>query len=418
MGSRAIKVDKAAALCGMIWFVFIIDACFTWFFPVIFRNAVGSFFVFYATVILFQNQGLRFSTTKVAIAISLILLMLWLIVSRIGFYKIAYTFFEFAPFLCVIFWRDSALLKFYHYFRKFVIFYAVISLFVEILVLTHVWIHLPHLVFPPQDQVQENAGTINYFYGLFCIPTEDTSLTFYRACGPLREGGHFVFFIGFVYFMDRVLYRKINIPLIICGLLTLSPNIVAILLLTEGYIAVIDKNVIKPVLGLVASIGLVVALYIFSPQSIKDEITHVVLERSLEASLEGVDSEGFISILDGRVEMEGKMTYDEFLKAGIREKMLGVKDLDPSFIMSDFRWLFLYCGYVGSILFLLCTILIAFQKERSFFSFCILVLALLVSLQRVWMFLQPYIWTMMLLCTTAKRRLKKKKIHYARVLKK
>ena len=408
MGSRTIRIDKTAALCGMIWFVFIIDACFTWFFPNIVRNIFGSLFVFYASFTLLQDQGFVFSKKRVAIAFFLLVLMLFLVLTKFSLYNIVNVFFVNVPFLCILFWRDSALLRFYQYFRKFVIFYAYVSIFAEILVLTHLWTHVPHIILPPHDLVQENAGTVNYFYGFFCIPAEDTSLSFYRACGPLREGGHFVFFIGFVYFVERTLYRRIDIPLLFCGLLTLSPNFVAVFLITEGFLAIKEKKIVKPVLGIIGTLGIVFLLYTFSPQKIKDEITYVILERSLEASIEASESDGFIAILEGRTNMEGRSTYDNFLNSSSFDQMIGLRGIDyEDFVLSDYRWMFVYCGYLGTFLYIICTLLIACQKNHSVFAFCILLLAMLVFLQRVWMFLQPYIWTMMLLTTTVEGNLSK-----------
>ena len=220
MNGNTEKADKIAALYGMVWFVMIIDACFTWFLPEIIRYVIGTFFVILATLKLFQNNGIKLPSDRQSIILSVCVLTLFMIL-KFNIFKILIYF----PLLCFILWRNSALLRMYSYFRAFVLFYALVSIFVEVLVLTRLWVQLPTLaVFPPQNGVQEVLGYNNYFYGLFSIPAANTSLTFYRACGPLMEGGHFVFFLGFVYFVEFGIYGKRNWWLIICMILTLSPN--------------------------------------------------------------------------------------------------------------------------------------------------------------------------------------------------
>ena len=417
MGNARIITDHRAAICGMIWFVLIIDACFTWFVPDIARSIVGSFFIIYASFILYQNQGIIFSKQRETVAIFLLLLMFYLILTRFSAARIISVLFTYGPFVLVIFWRDSVLLKFYDLFRKFIVFYAILSIFVEVLVLTHLWTRLPCMIFPPQDFVQEELGYVNYFYGFFCIPAEDTSLSFYRACGPLREGGHFVFFIGFVYFVEKALYNKRNIWLILCGVLTLSPNIVVILLITEFYCAIKRKSIIKPIIGIMGVAAGAFLLYFFSPQVIKDEINRIIFERMLEKSIENAtDGGGFMAILDARG-MEGKMSYDSFIHAGFLDKMIGARHFDGEDLMSDFRWMIMYCGFVGTFLYICFTVVLAFQKNQNLFGLCILIFALLIFLQRAWMFNQPYVWTMMLLTATMNSNLSKKR-HHARIVKK
>lgn len=415
MQNKTEKIDQIAALCGMMWFMLIIDACFTWFMKDGYRDVIGFLFVIYATVTLSLNQGIDGSGKRKGLLISVFVLMVYMILN-----KSAFVIFKYLPFLCVISWRDSALFKMYIYFRKFVIAYAIISIVVEILVVTRIWTYLPCItIFPPQNSVQESLGYVNYFYGFFSIPSPDRSLTFYRACGPLMEGGHFVFFIGFVYLVEKGLFGKRNIWLVICGILTLSPNFVVLFLITESYCAIKQKRYMKPLLGIIGVIAGVILVFLLSPQYIKDEIVQIVYRRLLEESIENTDSEGLIAILDGRAGGDGLVLYQNFLKSGIMEKLTGYsRSLEGTGAMSDYRWFLMYCGYIGSTMVLWCSYKASFWKRRNLYGVCVLLFAMVVFVQRSWMFVHVYIWVMMLLTTVAFEFSKRNSCKYVRVSKK
>lgn len=395
------RVNKIAALCGVIWFSFNIDASFSWFFPDVVRYCIGAFFIIIATSVIIRDNKLTLKSSARLLFFSVFLLALYMVF--IGS-SIIIVFFKLFPLLIVILWPTSELHFFYFYLKKFIVFYAILSVFVEILVVSKLWSYLPCLtVFPPQDYVQEHQGLVNYFYGFFCIPAVDHSLSFYRACGPLREGGHFVFFIGFFYFVEEVIYNRRNIWLFVCGLLTLSPNFLIILLLTEGYMAINKKRYKKVLLSLTSAISCFFLLWFILPQSIKDEIIYIIFERSLESSMENADSNVIMSLLDGRVGDIGILKYESFQSSGMRVKLFGVNDLDFDGLMSDFRCLLMWYGYVGTFLFLFCTFLFSLGNKASSYGMCVFIIALLVFFQRAWMFNDIYIWVMMFLSLNEKK---------------
>lgn len=396
MGGATNRVDRIAALCGMIWFIFIIDACFTWFIEnSVFRSVIGSFFVFFATFFLQGKNGLIISKQRHILSAPLLVLALFMVVVKTNVFQI----FRYLPLICVVYWRESVLSQMYCYFRKFVLFYCIISLFAEILVFSRMWISLPHILLPPQDYIQEHSGLVNYYYGLFCIPAPDTSLSFYRACGPLREGGHWILFIGFVYFTEKALRGKRNIWLIICGILTLSPNFILILLLTEIYCAIKQKKIFRPLLNIVGIFGVIVILFLIAPQYIKDNIIGIFYERILERSLQSVEDEGWMAFLDGRATEYSFMEYDSFLHSDRHTRLFGVSPFDAENIMSDFRYLFMYVGFVGTTLIALCTLVFSFKKPRNLFNVCIFLWVFAFFMQRAWMFNEVYIWAMILFVT-------------------
>lgn len=390
------RVDKVAAMFAMIWLMLTIDACFTWFMPWPIRNFLGFISVLFGTVILISNTGVVFSRQRNVLLLSLFVLSLFIFLTKFDIFLL----FIYFPLMLVVCWRDSALRQMYVYFRIFVLFYAILSIFVEILVVTGFWPSLPCLyIFPAQDFVQENNGVVNYFYGLFCIPATDTSLSFYRACGPLREGGHFVFFLGFIYFTEMALRNKRNIWLIICGILTLSPNFILIFLLTESYLAIKQKRIMKPLLSIMGVLVVIVVLFVIAPQDIQDDIIGIFYERILEKSLQNVEGDGWMAILDGRTTEYSFKAYDQFLQSGLNTRLFGMKAFDGEDIMSDFRFLLMYVGFVGTTLIAWCTIAFSFINTRNLYTVSVFIIAFAIFMQRAWMFNQVYFWVIIYLIT-------------------
>lgn len=394
------QTDKLAALCGMIWYVFIIDACFTWFFTWDVRYFIGAPFVFYATILLSREQGLVFSDLRHKMFVALLLLTIF---GVIGKFEIFVSPIRYAPLMCIVFWRESALIQMYEYFKKFILFYAVLSIIVEILVLTKTWTMLPYKILPPQDNVQEQLGYVNYFFGLYNIQSVDTSLDFYRACGPGREGGHFAIYLGFLYFSETAIFNKRYLILIICGILTLSPNFLFALIITEGYCAIKEKRIFKPLLMIFAFVATVIFAFILSPQDVQVEIVRVILERSLESNYENMESDGLMAFLDGRTGGYGVQHFNMFLKKDFYTQLVGLDEMPKGNVMSDYRYMIMQRGFIGAFLSLWCIYVFSIKIEKSFFGFCLMVMALLVFIHRSWMFFQVYWWTTMLLIVTVKQ---------------
>ena len=155
-------------------------------------------------------------------------------------------------------------------------------------------------------------------------------------------------------------------------------------------------------------IGIVIGafvLFLFSPQYVKDEIIRIIFERMLEASIENSESEGVMAFLDGRVGEEGLSIYQNFLHASLQTKLIGsMKFTESGDVMSDYRFMFMSYGYIGTMIIAWCTILFSIGKERNLYGACVLLFAVTVFVQRAWMFDQVYIWIMMLLAIYEKQR--------------
>ena len=399
MYNRSIKVDKIAALCGMIWYVFIIDACFTWFFSWNVRYFLGAPFVFYATLLLSQDQGIIVDKQRRTLFISLFILMLFGVICK---YEILVSPFRYAPLMCIVFWRPSALIKTYEYFKKFILFYAVVSIIVEVLVLTNTWTLLPYIIIPPVDNVQEELGIVNYFFGFYSVPATGTSLDFYRACGPGREGGHFSLYLGFLYFSEIAIFNKRHIILLICGILTLSPNFLICLIIAEGYCIIKGRGILKPLLIVSSFVLTVIFAFIIAPSNVQDEIISKVLEKSIEHSLDNMETDGIMAFIDDRTGVAGLQNYASFQKRDLYTRLVGLVEMPKDNVMSDYRYMIMQRGYIGMILTIVCIIFFSVKIEKNMFGICLLLIELLILLHRSWMFFQVYWWTTLLLIIAVK----------------
>ena len=387
------QVDRFAAICGMIWFIFIIEACFTWFFSWQMRYFMGAPFVFVATIFLNGNNGLRFTKQRLYLFFSILILALYVFAVKRQFVTAGI---RYSPMMCIVFWRGSALHQMYIYLKRFIIFYAILSLFVEFLVLSRLWRVIPHMVLPPVDEVQRKLGYVNYFYGLFSIQSVDYSLPFFRTCGPGREGGHWAIYLGYLYFSEKAIYNRRNMWLMVCGVLTLSPNILFAFLITECYCGIKSRRIEKSIAIVSSLIVFAIALFTFSPKQIKDEIVRVVFERTLDKSIESVGAEGLEALINGRSGDRGLVYYDYFMKSGTYTVLTGGK-FPKDCTMSDYRMLIMLFGFIGTFIILWVTIHFSLFRKKDLFGMCLLLLGLLVFIHRSWMYINCYWWTVMLL---------------------
>lgn len=405
MNSNWQKTEKVAALCALIWFATIIDACYTWLIPTLLCYFIGLPFVVYATILLSQKKRLIVTEQRMKMFVPFFCLFIYLLITKASLFSFIKFPLLYSPLFCLFFWPRSVLIKFYIYIKRFIVFYAIVSILVEVLVLSGVWTKLPYIILPPQDNVQEISGTVNRFYGFFVIPESIRGVTFYRAMGPLREGGHFSIFLGFVYFIEKTVFDKRNIWIVVAGLLSLSPNFVFFSMITESYMAIKHKRIYKTVIGFICAVTIVMGVIWFSPGYIKDEIVRIVLERSLEENIENAGTNGYMELLDGRTNIEGIRMWNHFVKhADSFTKLTGLSNSEfrEQYVLSDFRSLILRYGYLGLFLILICSVSISRVGKKGLYGICVLLFCLWVMISRAWMFNMPYIWIMMYLAINAK----------------
>ena len=395
--SKNDSIDKVAAWCGIIWLVVNMDVCYMWFFPKTVRYLMGAPFVFFATLYLSQVGGLILTKRRSAVFFTIVAFALLVFVTKSNPLVVP---FKFGPLACLVFWRGATLLKMFRYFRNYIVFYAVLSIFIEFLVISGLWMRLPHTTFPPQDFVQESLGIINYFYGIFCIPVQGNELTFYRACGPLREGGHFAIYLGFIYFAEKAILKKRNIWVVICGILTLSPNFLMAVIITESFLLIKNKSFSKSLYAIVGTAFLGAILFFSLQQTIQEEVVHIVMDRNLERNLGNVSEAGLMALIDGRSNEYSLLQFESFKHESIYVQLTGTK-IPEELILSDFRFIILLYGYIGALLVLLCILFLTIWQERNFFGFGLLMLAIIIYAHRAWMYHQMYIYTILLLISNA-----------------
>ena len=403
MGRRLTNAEIIAVWCAFAWLLLIMDAFFTWMISPLVRNYVSMLIVVFATLLLIKSGNTLVDRKRILLFFSVFLLFFYIV-----FFKKAlrYAVAVYIPLMCFVFWEDRLILRVYELFKKFILFYAFVSIIVEFLVLTGLIDHLPHLVMPPQDSVQEQLNVENYVYGLFVVPRSNSDLVFYRACGPLREGGHFAIFLGFVYFIERLVSDRKRFALIIAGFLTLSPNFLLFFFFSEFFYSARKKRGGRFLLSFVAVIASLVGLYFILPFEIQTEVLRIVYERTLEGSLSSVGSEGLLALLDGRTNAAGMSMYSQLIVNGqIGAKLFGVNDYQffTDYVLSDFRYLIVLYGFVGFALYLFYILSFSFTRGDVLFGTFVLLMAVCVLLQRAWMFEQVYIVVMMLFATTACR---------------
>lgn len=148
-------------------------------------------------------------------------------------------------------------------------------------------------------------------------------------------------------------------------------------------------------------VAILIVSFILSPEEIKVEIIYIVLERGLEQSLENAESDGFMALLDGRINAVGDQIYHSFIRKGSTfEHLFGYRTGIPEdLVLSDIRLLILLYGYIGFFLFLLCTFFFSYGSKVCVYGMTIFAFAFVTMLQRAWMFEQNYIWAMMFMAT-------------------
>ena len=122
----------------------------------------------------------------------------------------------------------------------------------------------------------------------------------------------------------------------------------------------------------------------------------------LEQSIENAESEGVMAILDGRTVYDGLLAYDRFVKSSFNIQLFGFDSFKDDEVLSDYRYYLMLYGYIGTILTLWCSFLFSYRKERNYFGLFILIIALLIFIQRAWMFNHVYVWVIMLISINVK----------------
>ena len=365
------EIDRLLPYLAAIWFFVSIDSIFVWnsFSSVIhIFTAIG---VIWGSVI---SKSVTFLRKYRLVFFLLFCYLMWILsclATNLGFFVKRIC--VFAPFLFMLFWSKDLLSKSYLNIRKAVLFFAIGASVVSILSLIGLISRVPHFVMPPQEALHERFGYVYYVYGLFVTIQDPAQMLIYRACGMMKEPGHFAVVLGFVYLIDRYQGRKMNKWLVLCGLLTFSFNFVLILLFTEFHNILKSRNTRKIVKWVIFVLLGIYILFLFLPSDIQDQIYYLFYGRNLETVFNALSS-----------------------SSSINEMFFGIGGFDTAFCLSDYRGMIMATGFVGLILSNLAYFIII-RNARKALTLSLLMSFLLVLMHRSWMLYFPYIYYLSLL---------------------
>ena len=296
---------------------------------------------------------------------------------------------DFSPILFFIFWPRELILKTYIIIRKIVIFYAIGSAIITILILLDLNSHLPYFVLPPREALHKNIGIVYYVYGLFVTLCYPISGIRGRACGMLQEPGHFAVVLGSIYMIDRFRKAKENIWIVICGILTFSSVFLFTVLFTEIKYVFSKKNVKKVLFVMSLVPVLLFFIFISLPSQIQDQIEFLFYGRNLEQVVEAYQEASSLNdALDERASDYSLRTYE---KMSTFEYVIGGGNIEPGECLSDYRGMIVYMGTIGmglSILsYLIILLKIPLKIKLSLICFYILIIV-----HRSFMLFEPYIY--------------------------
>jgi hypothetical protein len=299
---------------------------------------------------------------------------------------------DFFPLLCIILWPSELILKSYEIIRKVIIFYAIGSAILSVLILLGLNERLPHLVLPPRETIHVNRGIVYYLYGLFianCSTSIGVTGVSSRACGMLQEPGHFAILLGFIYLIDRLSGRKINYWIVICGLLTFSSAFILIVFFTEIYSIFSLKRLRKVVISLPFIVLFLFLLYSFLPSGIQEQIEYYAYGRNLEKVIEALsETSSLTGALDERASDFSIANYE---KMTTMQYVFGGGHRDRGDVLSDYRGMVINVGYVGVFLAIFIYLAI-FVRTPLKIKIALGLSFFLVLLHRSWMLYQPYIF--------------------------
>ena len=306
---------------------------------------------------------------------------------------------KFIPLLLVTFWPIHILHNTYRLIRFVVIFFAIGGAIVSILSLTGYISYIPHYVLPPQETLHIRLGFDYYVYGI--IPTlHDPFLAqTQRTCGMMKEPGHFAIILGFIYLIDRFRGVRINLWIILAGILTFSSNFFLMVVIAElRYL--FTRKVLKQIFKYSMYGFLLFGAYFLLPSDIRERAYFLFYERNLADVIEALNSSSSSSSLTGGLDEradENSLYIYENLSSG--EFLAGGAEYDSAYALSDYRGLILRIGVIGVVLSFLAYFSSTYNTN-PFLRISLLMIFVLVMAHRSWMFQSPYLYFLSYLAVT------------------
>ena len=404
--ARSSAIYKGLAIVATFWFFVVLNSYIIWNSLAPVTRLLAAFAVIGGTFLLPQKLTLP-KKRRFIFLFGLIYYFWILLVMSDSIAEAVRISTEYIPLLCIFLWPIDLLDKVYVTIRKVVIFFAIGSAIVSVLILIGLGNKLPHLVLPPREALHERLGVVYYLYGLFiadCRPVLGVSS---RACGMLQEPGHFAILLGFIYLIDRFSHRKINAWLVICGLLTFSSTFVLIVLFTELRNIFTWKFLKKFLIALPLLVLSVAVVIRFLPQDLREEIEYYAYGRNLEKVVEAFnESSSLDAALDERASGYSIANYE---KLSTTQRLFGGGYKDVGYALSDYRGLILDMGILGMALAIV--FFLAILSHTPFSMKIALGLSFfLIVLHRSWMLYPPYIFFLAFIAVLAFRSARREQL--------
>lgn len=369
-----------------IWFFVIIESYLVWGFIAPLMHSIPSILMILGTFMIKKE----YSETKKHICIFVSIYIMWVLFTLCDdIPQIVRRLCDFSPILFFIFWPKDLIFKTYIIIRKIVIFYAIGSAVVTVLILLDLNSHLPYFVLPPREALHKNVGIVYNVYGLFvslCYPVSGVKA---RACGMLQEPGHFAVVLGSIYMIDRFRKAKENIWIVICGILTFSSIFFFVIIFTEIWNVFSKKNVKKVLLVMALLPALIYFIFISLPSQIQEQVEYLFYGRNLEQVVDAYQEASSLNdALDERASDYSLHTYE---KMSTFEYVVGGGNLVPGECLSDYRGMIVYMGIIGMVLsimsYLMILLKIPLKMKLSLICFYFLIIV-----HRSFMLFEPYIY--------------------------
>lgn len=381
-------IERWLPYIGTLWFFVIIESYLVWNPLAPLMHSIPSSLIIYGTLRI-QNK-LNYTKNKNLICLFLVIYIIWAIITLCeDIPQVIRRSFDFVPILFFIFWPKELIIKTYLLIRKIVIFYALGSSVVTVLILAGFENNIPHITLPPREALHVRLDIVYYVYGIFVTLCYPVSGVAGRACGMLMEPGHFAVVLGHIYLIDRLRKVRVNIWIVICGILTFSSVFILFVLFTEIK-NVFSKEGLKKIFFVLISVPFVLyGIFLFLPPLVQEEIEYQIYGRNLEQVVEAYEMTSSINgALDERASDYSLNAYE---KMDIIEFLFGGKHIEPGECLSDYRGMIIYMGCVGLFLSILVYLTIIHKIPLDLRMSLILSFSLIL-LHRSFMLFEPYIY--------------------------
>ena len=392
-------IERFLPIVASIWFFKVLNSYLVWNFLAPVFHFLPALLVLWGTFLL--SDRLSSSRYNRILCLCTFLYYIWIVIARSeSFASLIKISTDYVPFLCIILWPTELQIKTYRTIRKVIIFFAIGSAILSVLILLGFHERIPHLVLPAREVLHERLGIYYHLYFFFIADVSPIMGVSSRACGMLQEPGHFAILLGIIYLIDRLSNQKLNNWIVICGLLTFSSTFFLIVLFTEIHHLFSLKGVRTFSLFMIAFIVFIFVLFHFLPTGIQDQIYYYAYGRNLEKVLEAYnETSSLTGALDERASDYSIANYE---KMSPMQYLFGGGYRDVGYALSDYRGMILDIGVWGmslAIISYLCILIKTPFKLKMALGFVFF----LVIIHRSWMLYQPYIFIMAFMAVVAYR---------------